>query len=129
MNKIHLSAVGHTPPTGAFKSQELNLPIAFHFFYLCMYKLYGLLVWDNSLSCFASVQQPGNQAIIHMANRTIIKETRAVLTKLYPYRRPIYVRMCNCQLLKVPPRLTDCIISEDNNDFEKVVHTKSHIFI
>lgn len=64
-----------------------------------------------------------------MANRTIIKETRAVLTTLYPYRRPIYVIMYNCQLLKVPPRLTDCIISEDNNDFEKVVHTKSHIFI
>jgi hypothetical protein len=45
----------------------------------------------GQLSCFASVQQPGNQAIIHMANRTIIKETRAVLTTLYPYRRPIYV--------------------------------------
>ena len=73
--------------------------------------------------------KPGNQAIIHMANRTIIKETRAVLTTLYPYQRPIYVIMYNCQLLKVPPRLTDCIISENNNDFEKVVHTKSHIFI
>jgi hypothetical protein len=83
----------------------------------------------GQLSCFASVQQPGNQAIIHMANRTIIKETHAVLTTLYPYRRPIYVIMYICQLLKVPPRLTDCIISENNNDFEKVVHTKSHIFI
>ena len=74
----------------------------------------------GQLSCFASVQQPGNQAIIHMANRTIIKETRAVLTTLYPYRRPIYVRMYNCQLLKVSPRLTDCIISEDNNDFKRL---------
>ena len=64
-----------------------------------------------------------------MANRTIIKETCVVLTALYPYRRPIYVITYNCQLLKVPPRLTDCIISEDNNEFEKVVHTKSHIFI
>ena len=92
-----------------------------------MHKLYGLLVWDNSV-CFASVQQPGNQAIIHMANRTIIKETRAVLTTLYPYRRPIYGIMYNCQLLKVPPRLTDCIISEDKMILKGCSYQKSYFY-